>query len=101
VTNEPGEARIAAADGEPEAPAAPHRPRPTELAESYNSCASLKRDLAAAVIDFVEPVQRRYAEIRSDGGLDVVLREGAERAREITAPTVDRARRAIGLAPAA
>lgn len=68
------------------------------VAEKYASYAELKRDAAAAVISLLEPVQRTYVEVRADG-LDVVLRDGAERARAIAEPTLDRASRAIGLVP--
>jgi tryptophanyl-tRNA synthetase len=74
---------------------------PTRVAESYDSYAALKGDVTAALIALLEPLQRRYAQVRSTGELDAVLGDGAVRAREIAGPTVDRARRAMGLAPAA
>ena len=74
---------------------------PVPLAESYQSYVALKRDVAAAVIALLEPVQRTYAQVRDDGDLDVVLRDGAGRARQLAGPTLERAHRAIGLAPAA
>lgn len=71
------------------------------VAGRYTSYGKLKADLADAVVDTVAPLQRRYAEITADPDeIDRILARGAERARERAAPTVDRARRAIGLMPA-
>jgi tryptophanyl-tRNA synthetase len=74
---------------------------PAELADAYESYASLKRDVTDAVVEVLGPIQREYAQVRKGGGLDVILRDGADRARQIAGPVVDRARRAMGLAPAA
>lgn len=46
----------------------------------------------------LRPVQERHAELAADpGGVERVLRAGAERARGLARPVVDRAYRNIGL----
>jgi tryptophanyl-tRNA synthetase len=48
-----------------------------------------KSDVADAVIELLEPIQARYAEIRDDPGeLARLLKAGADKARETTAPTL-------------
>jgi tryptophanyl-tRNA synthetase len=49
----------------------------------------LKGDVGEAVVDLFAPVQTRYAELRADEGeLRRLLRVGAEKARETSAPTL-------------
>jgi tryptophanyl-tRNA synthetase len=49
----------------------------------------LKGDTAEAVIELVKPVQQRYAELRADEGeLKRLLSIGADKAREVSAPTL-------------
>jgi len=49
-----------------------------------------KADVADAVVALLEPIQRRYAELRSDEAqLHALLARGAEKAREVSAPTLD------------
>ncbi|WP_406862384.1 tryptophan--tRNA ligase [Streptomyces sp. HUAS MG47] len=75
---------------------------PEKLAGEYDSYGALKRDTAEAVVELLRPVRERHAELAADPGyVDRVLREGAERARGMARPVVDRAYRAIGLMPAA
>ncbi|MEU9706607.1 tryptophan--tRNA ligase [Streptomyces sp. NPDC047981] len=74
---------------------------PGALAGVYESYGSLKRDTADAVVELLRPVRDRHAELAADPGyVDQVLRDGAERARGMARPLVDRAYRAIGLLPA-
>ncbi|MFF2775355.1 tryptophan--tRNA ligase [Streptomyces sp. NPDC058052] len=74
---------------------------PEELAGAYASYGALKKDTADAVVELLRPVRERHAELAADPGyVDGVLREGAERARGMARPLVDRAYRAIGLLPA-
>ncbi|MFF9013771.1 tryptophan--tRNA ligase [Streptomyces sp. NPDC014870] len=74
---------------------------PEALAGVYESYGSLKRDTADAVVELLRPVRERHAELAADPGyVDQVLRDGAERARGLARPLVDRAYRAIGLLPA-
>ncbi|MER7620842.1 tryptophan--tRNA ligase [Streptomyces sp. NPDC126503] len=80
----------AATDGDPEA-----------LAGGYASYGALKKDTADAVVELLRPVRERHAELAADPGyVHGVLRDGAERARGMARPLVDRAYRAIGLLPA-
>src|SRR4051812_25046844 len=49
----------------------------------------LKGDTADAVVELVAPVQQRYAELRADEGeLTRLLRVGADKAREVSTPTL-------------
>ncbi|MET9804132.1 tryptophan--tRNA ligase [Streptomyces sp. NPDC006368] len=74
---------------------------PEALAGAYESYGALKRDTAEAVVEMLRPLRERHAELVADPGyVDAVLREGAERARGMARPVVDRAYRAIGLLPA-
>ena len=71
---------------------------PATLATRYTRYGPLKDDTAAAVVDALGPVQKRYAELSSDPGeMDAILSKGADRARAVAARTLDRAKRAIGL----
>jgi tryptophanyl-tRNA synthetase len=48
-----------------------------------------KQDVAEAVVSVLEPIQARYAELRADPAeLQRLLRVGAEKAREASAPTL-------------
>ncbi|MEV7864502.1 tryptophan--tRNA ligase [Streptomyces sp. NPDC088124] len=74
---------------------------PAALAETFTSYGELKRATADAVIELMRPVQERHAVLAADfGQVDVVLKEGADRARRIARPVVDAAYRAAGLLPA-
>ncbi|MFJ8588695.1 tryptophan--tRNA ligase [Streptomyces sp. NPDC093595] len=74
---------------------------PAALAGAYESYGALKKDTADAVVELLSPLRERHAELAADpGAVDEVLKEGAERARDIARPVVDRAYRAIGLLPA-
>ncbi|KJY38769.1 tryptophanyl-tRNA synthetase [Streptomyces sp. NRRL S-444] len=71
---------------------------PAALAEEYGGYGALKRDVAEAVVEVLRPVQERHAELAADpAAVEKVLRDGAERARALARPVVDRAYRAIGL----
>ncbi|MGW2989987.1 tryptophan--tRNA ligase [Streptomyces goshikiensis] len=71
---------------------------PAVLAEGYGGYGALKRDVADAVVELLRPVRERHAELAADpGAVEKVLRAGAERARGLARPVVDRAYRAIGL----
>ncbi|MFF9869160.1 tryptophan--tRNA ligase [Streptomyces sp. NPDC013953] len=74
---------------------------PEVLAGAYETYGALKKDAADAVVELLRPLRERHAELAADpGAVDKVLREGAEQARGIARPVVDRAYRAIGLLPA-
>ncbi len=69
---------------------------PEGLADRYEQYGPLKSDVADAVVAAVEPIQERYAELDDDDVRDA-LRLGADKARAIAAPVMDRARVAAGL----
>ena len=59
---------------------------------------ALKGAVADAVIEFVRPLQQRYAELERDPAeVAKIIARGAERAQALAAPVVARARRAAGL----
>jgi tryptophanyl-tRNA synthetase len=73
---------------------------PEKCAGDYQSYGALKADTAAAVVEMVSPIQRRFSEVSSDrSSLEKMLASGAERAREVAAATVSDARAAVGLLP--
>jgi tryptophanyl-tRNA synthetase len=56
-----------------------------------------KKAVAEAVVAYLAPVQERYAELRPDeAGLERILAEGAEKAREIAAATLVDVRSRMG-----
>ena len=63
---------------------------------------ALKTAVAEAVIPFLEPMRARSLELATDrAALERILADGAARAREVAAPTLERARLAMGLLPPA
>jgi tryptophanyl-tRNA synthetase len=73
---------------------------PDDVAEGYSQYGPLKADTAQAVIELLRPVQERYTELASDPeAVRATLRRGAEKAEEVAASTLARARTAIGLLP--
>lgn len=71
---------------------------PTEVAGGYSRYGDLKADTAAAVVDLLRPVQKRYQEITGEqGATEVLVRAGADKARSVAAATLARAQGAIGL----
>ena len=79
--------------------AAAHRPQPPRTARpGYTQYGPLKSDTADAVVAMLEPIQARYAELAADPGATVaILAAGAEKARSIAGPTLERAHRNLGL----
>jgi tryptophanyl-tRNA synthetase len=74
-----------------------------ELAAEYDGggYGAFKGAVAEAVIEMLRPTQARYAELADDPGeVARILAEGAERARAVAAPTLARAKEAVGLLPA-
>jgi tryptophanyl-tRNA synthetase len=58
----------------------------------------LKTAVAAAVIDYLEPVRERYADLRADeGSLEAILANGAEHARKIADATLADVRQRMGV----
>jgi tryptophanyl-tRNA synthetase len=59
--------------------------------------AVLKRAVVEVVLTTLDPVRRRYLEITAHPGrLDTLLDEGADRARAIAGPTLDRVKELVG-----
>jgi tryptophanyl-tRNA synthetase len=74
-----------------------------QLEERYagQGYGAFKRDVAEAVIAYLEPIQARYAELAADPAeFHRRLARGADRARERAAATVARTRAAVGFLPA-
>ena len=71
---------------------------PAVLAGEFSGYGRLKAATADAVVAVLEPIQARYTELAADPtGLRKVLARGAERAAELAAPTLAKARDAFGL----
>lgn len=60
---------------------------------------AFKKDLAEVVVQALEPLQTKYAEIRSSGEIHQILREGSERASEVAEATLQAAKDAMGFLP--
>ncbi len=56
-----------------------------------------KRAVADSVVNTLETIQTRYNEITASGQIDEVLREGAEKARAIARPKLEKVQKAIGM----
>lgn len=60
----------------------------------------LKTDVADAVVSFIEPLQRRYHELRDDRTqLNDIMRAGADQASERAAVTLEKVYNAVGFIP--
>jgi tryptophanyl-tRNA synthetase len=60
-----------------------------------------KSAVADAVVEYLDPVRERYAEVRPDeAGLEAALSAGAEKARAIASNTLADVRDAMGIGPA-
>lgn len=71
---------------------------PEALASKYSQYGPLKTDTAEAVIELVRPIQARFAELQADPAeTQRLLRLGADKARAIAGPVLERARTNIGL----
>jgi tryptophanyl-tRNA synthetase len=80
---------LAVATGEPD---------PSVLAAKYSQYGPLKADAAAALVEFLAPLQRRYAELESDPGyVRQALEQGATKAQAVASATMARARANLGL----
>jgi len=75
---------------------------PAEVALQFEGrgYGELKAAVADAVVELLAPVRERYAELRSDeAALERTLGAGAEKARELAAPTVAEVRDRMGIGP--
>jgi tryptophanyl-tRNA synthetase len=71
---------------------------PAAAAAQLDTYRELKEAVATAVVGVLAPLQQRYADICADPGLVIaVARDGSAQAQELAAPTLARARKAIGL----
>jgi tryptophanyl-tRNA synthetase len=71
---------------------------PAVLASRYTQYGPLKADTAAALIEFLRPMQTRFAEMTADPSyVSTALRTGAEKAQAVASGTLARAYDAIGL----
>ncbi|GGI03819.1 tryptophan--tRNA ligase [Egicoccus halophilus] len=73
-----------------------------KLAATYDGggYGPFKQAVADAVVERLRPFQDRYRELEADPGeVAALLERGAERARAIAAPTLERAKQAMGLLP--
>lgn len=57
---------------------------------------AFKKDLAEQVVALLEPVQKKYAEIRSSGEIHDILRAGAEKASAVAETTMRQVKEAMG-----
>lgn len=72
---------------------------PDKAAAGYESYGALKKACAEAVVEMLEPIQARFAELAADEAETMrILEAGAEKARERAAATLARAKENIGLA---
>ncbi|OLB65446.1 MAG: tryptophan--tRNA ligase [Actinobacteria bacterium 13_2_20CM_2_72_6] len=71
---------------------------PTALAGLFGSYRALKEAVADRVVAMLQPIQARYADLRTDPGtVRGILRAGAERARDQTQARVREVRARLGL----
>jgi len=71
---------------------------PVSISTSYSQYGALKVDTASAVIEMLRPLQDRFAQLEADPAETArLLAVGADKAREIAAATMARARANIGL----
>jgi tryptophanyl-tRNA synthetase len=59
-----------------------------------------KKELAEVVVQALEPLQSKYADIRASGEIHQILRDGAERAAAVAEITLRRVKDAMGFLPA-
>jgi tryptophanyl-tRNA synthetase len=72
--------------------------QPDQIAKTFNRYGDLKAATADAVVELLEPIQQRFAELQSDPEeTRRLLRIGAEKAREIASQTLKRAKDNSGL----
>jgi tryptophanyl-tRNA synthetase len=58
-----------------------------------------KKDLAEVVVQALEPLQRKYTDIRASGEIHQILRDGAQRASSVAEVTLRRVKDAMGFLP--
>ncbi|HVB04777.1 MAG TPA: tryptophan--tRNA ligase [Acidimicrobiales bacterium] len=71
---------------------------PAALAAGFSNYGGLKLAVAEALVELLRPIQERLALYRADPAqVAAALAIGASKAREVAAPTLERARAAMGL----
>jgi tryptophanyl-tRNA synthetase len=61
-------------------------------------CVEHKEEAAERIVEYLRPFRERREQVLSDRGeLERILERGAERARELAVPIMDRTRKAVGL----
>ena len=73
-----------------------------ETAKLYDGqgYSKFKTDLAEKPIDFLNPIQKRYQELRGDESLLLkIIHHGAQKARRLASKTMQRIRDGVGLTP--
>jgi tryptophanyl-tRNA synthetase len=72
-----------------------------DIESRYNGAGygRFKEDVGEAIVEVLDPIQKRYQELRSDvGELDRLFKVGAEKAREASAPTLELTYERLGFA---
>ena len=69
---------------------------PVALAEDYTQYGPLKADASAALYELIRPIQERRAELDDETTMKL-LAQGAEKARSVAGPVMDRVRNAVQL----
>lgn len=64
--------------------------------EGIRGCMQNKKELTEALNEYLRPMRERRAQL-DDATIEEILKDGAERAREVAAATMDEVRRAMGL----
>ncbi|MCU1359062.1 MAG: tryptophan--tRNA ligase, partial [Ilumatobacteraceae bacterium] len=73
---------------------------PDVIAAKYTQYGALKTDTGEAVVEMLRPIQARYTELLDDRAqLSSLLHTGAQKARAVAGPTLQRAYDHIGLLP--
>lgn len=73
---------------------------PHTIAERFERYGDLKSACAEAVVETLRPIQQRFAALSADpAGTAAILASGAEKARSIAGPVLERARANLGLLP--
>ncbi|MDR2457987.1 MAG: tryptophan--tRNA ligase [Clostridiales Family XIII bacterium] len=70
-----------------------------ELEKKYKNkgYGEFKKDLIEVIIENLKPIQKKFMEIRNDGDLEKILKDGGEKANEIARKTLKRVYSRFGL----
>ncbi len=69
-----------------------------ECREAKRGCVACKKELAAVLIDYLEPIHKKRRELEKDPKkLEAVLIDGEKQAKKIAAKTLAEAKRAMGI----